>query len=60
MGNGFSLAYKPEVTPHPMKEPQFDSNFGFPNGRKERGKFVNQFSSVKKIINHFCLPYFQS
>ncbi|CAO1431231.1 unnamed protein product [Diamesa serratosioi] len=36
MGNGFSLAYKPDVTPHPMKEPQFDSNFGFPNGRKER------------------------
>lgn len=24
--------------PHPLKEPSFDPNFGFPNGRVERGK----------------------
>jgi hypothetical protein len=37
MGNGFSLAYHPEVTPHPLKEPTFDPLYGFPNGRKQRG-----------------------
>jgi hypothetical protein len=38
MGNGITLALKPEVTPSPNQASQFDPNFGFPNGRKERGK----------------------
>jgi hypothetical protein len=38
MGNGWALYSDPEGTPHPMKEPSFDSLYGFPNGRKERGK----------------------
>lgn len=25
---------------HPMKDPSFDPNFGFPNGRKERGLLI--------------------
>lgn len=37
MGSGLSLAYRPEVTPHPMKEPTNDPLLGFPEGRKERG-----------------------
>lgn len=26
--------------PHPMKDPTYDPNFGFPNGRKERGLLI--------------------
>lgn len=37
MGSGFSLKYKPEVTPDNNKTSAFDPNYGFPNGRKERG-----------------------
>ncbi|XP_055384511.1 NADH dehydrogenase [ubiquinone] 1 beta subcomplex subunit 7 [Condylostylus longicornis] len=36
MGNAFALYAKPDVTPHPLKEPSFDPLYGFPNGRKER------------------------
>lgn len=43
MGSGFSLKYKPDVTPDPEKESTFDPNFGFPNGRKERGKLKLNF-----------------
>lgn len=39
MGNGITLALKPEVTPSPNQESQFDPLYGFPNGRKERGTF---------------------
>lgn len=38
MGNGITLALKPEVTPSPNQESQFDPLYGFQNGRKERGK----------------------
>lgn len=38
MGNGITLALKPEVTPSPNQEPHFDALAGFPNGRKERGR----------------------
>lgn len=41
MGNAYALYAKPEITPHPLKEPSFDANFGFPSGRKERGKLTN-------------------
>ena len=50
MGNGITLALKPEVTPSPNQESQFDPLYGFPNGRKERGK-----SRIKKMYNNFCL-----
>ncbi|XP_055912821.1 NADH dehydrogenase [ubiquinone] 1 beta subcomplex subunit 7 [Eupeodes corollae] len=36
MGNAFALYARPEVTPDPRKEPAFDPQMGFPNGRKER------------------------
>uniref|UniRef100_A0A0K8TPD0 NADH dehydrogenase [ubiquinone] 1 beta subcomplex subunit 7 n=1 Tax=Tabanus bromius TaxID=304241 RepID=A0A0K8TPD0_TABBR len=36
MGNAFALYTKPDVTPHPLKDPSFDPNFGFPQGRKPR------------------------
>lgn len=26
--------------PHPMKDPTYDPNFGFSNGRKERGLLI--------------------
>lgn len=28
---------------HPMKDPSFDPNFGFPNGRKERGLLILKY-----------------
>lgn len=31
--------------PHPMKDPSFDPNFGFPNGRKERGLLILKYLS---------------
>lgn len=41
MGNWYSLhVSNPEGTPHPLNEPSFDPLYGFPNGRKERGKFA--------------------
>lgn len=36
MGNGITLALKPEVTPDPNKDSQFDPLYGFENGRKQR------------------------
>ncbi|KAG5670342.1 hypothetical protein PVAND_000616 [Polypedilum vanderplanki] len=36
MGNGIALAHKPEVTPPPFCDIQFDPMMGFPEGRKER------------------------
>jgi len=36
MGNAFALYVKPDVTPHPLNDPSFDPQLGFPNGRKER------------------------
>lgn len=38
MGNAYALYARPEIQPHPLHEPTFDPNVGFPNGRKERGK----------------------
>lgn len=38
IGNGFNLYFHPEIQPDPSKEPTFDPNLGFPNGRKERGE----------------------
>lgn len=38
--NGLGLYLKPDITPDPLKESQFDPNLGFPNGRKERGMFM--------------------
>lgn len=38
--NGYNLYFHPEIQPDPTKEPTFDSNLGFPNGRKERSKFM--------------------
>jgi hypothetical protein len=40
MGNGITLAMKPEITPPPYFESEFDPMLGFPNGRKERGKYI--------------------
>lgn len=37
MGNAIVKAFKPEVTPGPYQEPSFDTMYGFPEGRKERG-----------------------
>ncbi|GLV44357.1 NADH dehydrogenase (ubiquinone) B18 subunit [Carabus blaptoides fortunei] len=36
MGNAYALYARPEIQPHPLQEPTFDPNIGFPNGRKER------------------------
>ncbi|XP_059610602.1 NADH dehydrogenase [ubiquinone] 1 beta subcomplex subunit 7 [Phlebotomus argentipes] len=37
MGNAIGLYItKPDTTPNPNKEPSFDPNLGFSNGRKER------------------------
>lgn len=47
MGNGISLHYKPDVTPNPEKPSAFDPNFGFPNGRKERGELEIAFSAFR-------------
>lgn len=38
--NGYNLLLHPEIQPDPNKEPTFDPNLGFPNGRKERGEFM--------------------
>jgi hypothetical protein len=57
MGSGFSLSYRPEVTPHPLKEPTNDPLFGFSEGRKERGMlFIVHFlffSHLRLFINFF-------
>lgn len=38
--NGYNLYFHPDIQPDPAKEPTFDPNIGFPNGRKERGGFM--------------------
>jgi hypothetical protein len=40
MGNAWALYSDPEGTPHPLQGPSFDPLYGFPNGRKERGKWI--------------------
>lgn len=40
LDNGWNLYFHPEIQPDPNKEPTFDPNLGFANGRKERGKFM--------------------
>lgn len=54
MGN-YMDAYvtKPDTTPSPIKEPSFDANFGFPNGRKERGIFYLFINLLIKLINYY-------
>lgn len=51
MGN-YMDAYvtKPDTTPSPVKEPSFDPNFGFPNGRKERGNYLFIYLLICFII----------
>lgn len=39
MGNAWTAYTDPEGTPDPLKGPSFDPLYGFPNGRKERGKW---------------------
>lgn len=47
MGNAWAAYTDPEGTPHPLKGPSFDPMYGFPNGRKERGKgFLTCFTHV--------------
>jgi hypothetical protein len=52
MGNGFSLKYKPEVTPDPNVVTKFDPNYGFEKPRKERGKidFLASDENFREII----------
>lgn len=38
--NGWNLYFHPEIQPNPTKEPTFDPNIGFPNGRVERRTFM--------------------
>lgn len=39
--NGWNHYRNPEIVPGPNEKPTFDTNLGFPNGRKERGiKFM--------------------
>lgn len=40
MGSGFSLRYRPEVTPDPLKPSAFDPSYGFQQPRKERGSSI--------------------
>lgn len=40
-GNQINLPDPADIKgPHCMKDPSFDPNFGFPNGRKERGLLI--------------------
>lgn len=40
MGNAYGLYARPEIIPNPLKDPTFDPNLGFENGRKERGIYI--------------------
>lgn len=35
-----------EITPRPEVDPSFDPNFGFPNGRKERGNYQQRTNII--------------
>lgn len=57
MGNGITLALRPEITPNPnLNESQFDPLTGFPNGRKERG--MNFFLIQFPFVYHFFILSF--
>lgn len=57
MGNGIALAHKPEVTPPPFCQPQFDPLKGFPEGRKERSKIF--FLKNDFLLTQFCLSFLE-
>ncbi|CRL07404.1 CLUMA_CG020377, isoform A [Clunio marinus] len=50
MGSGFSLHYKPEVTPDPNKETAFDHHFGFNGQRKERVMIATEEEMISAKI----------
>lgn len=51
MGNAWALYSDPEGTPHPLQGPSFDPLYGFPNGRKERGK-CSMFRAYSCLCSH--------
>jgi len=52
MGNGIILALKPEVTPSPNQESQFNPLFGFENGRKQREMIASEEEMISAKLPH--------